>query len=113
MPGPIGVSGNTLRIGAVAVAQAHPIAEAFPVGDLVVVLLRWDSKQEKHGQFPNLAAVSREGAPAWVAELPTTAPGDTFVGVESRDPLVVTSWSGHRCTVDAATGRIVASTFVK
>jgi len=65
------------------------------------------------GAFNNLFAVAARGERVWVAELPESGT-DEYVGIPSRDhPLVASSWSGFRCTLDMATGRILRKVFTK
>jgi hypothetical protein len=111
MTGPVEFENRTLRIGSIIVELEHPIVEAFLAGDLVVVLFRYDS--DPRMRFENLRAFTRQGALAWVAELPTSSGLDAYVEVASRDPLVVASWSCHRCTLDPRTGRVTGKTFTK
>lgn len=109
----VAFEGRTLRIGSLEVELEFPIAEAFACGDIVIVLLRHDADSRTFGQFPNLVGLTERGERSWVAELPTTDSGDTYVSVSSRQPLVATSWSCHRCTLDPRSGRIVGRVFTK
>jgi hypothetical protein len=112
MIGPVGFSGRVLRIDSVRVELEHPVAEAFAVGDLVIVRFPCDAAPKSYGAFENLIALTSYGDRAWIGELPTTGT-DAYVGVSSREPLVVNSWSCFQCTLDPKSGRILRKVLTK
>jgi hypothetical protein len=110
----ISFTGDTLQIGDRWFTMAYPIDDAFPLGDLVVILFAPDSRPSLGGQFPNLIAVEpATGNQVWQAELPTTYTGDAYYQVRSRDPLVAASVKSFVCRIDPATGKVVEKEFVK
>lgn len=91
----------------------YTIVDAFEFNNLVVVLFDPDDYTLKFGQFANLLAINAAGKHIWTAELPTTASGDRYYKIASKQPLIVYSVCSYECEIDCATGRIVKSTFFK
>jgi len=112
MIGSVGFDGRVLRIDSLRVELEHPIAEAFVLGELVVVLFPYEAAPRSYGAFDNLIALTRRGERAWVAELPTHG-NDAWVDILSREPLVATSWSSLQCTLDPRSGKILRTDVVK
>lgn len=108
----VGFDGRVLRIDGLEVELEHPIAEAFILGDLVIVRFPYDAAPRSYGAFDNLLAMNSRGERAWVAEL-TESGTDSYVAISSRDPLVAHSWSCFRCTLDVASGKILQKVFTK
>lgn len=103
----LAVGDNSFRI-------AHPVADAFALGDLVIVLFDPDSVARKFGQFANLVAIDpSNGEQVWEAELPSSTTGDHYYKVASHDPLVAYSAQSFVCTIDATSGKIRDKEFVK
>ena len=116
MIGSVGFSGRVLRIDSLQVELEYPIAEAFALGDLVIVRFPYDAELKRsgksYGAFDNLFALTGRGERAWVAELPTNGT-DSYVAISSREPLVANSWSCFQCTLDPKSGKIVSTVFTK
>ena len=59
----------------------------------------------------NLRAYAPSGEVLWQAEQPEA--NDHYYMVQSRDPLVVLSFSAYRCNIELASGRILEKTKLK
>ena len=105
-------SGRELTVNGACVVTEEPIADAFEIGDIVIVLIDAPAVI-KHGQFQNLLAFDRLGRRLWTADLPTTNTGDTYYAIGSRDPLVALSTQSFDCEIDTTTGHIMRKTFTK
>jgi hypothetical protein len=106
-------SGKTILVSGKPIHLDYPVANAFQLGDKLVVLLDPDAYTEKFGQFRNLIALTLDGKLLWTAELPTNMGGDTYYRVSSKDPLVADSFSSYACKIDDTTGKIKAKSFFK
>lgn len=110
--------GDIVRIQGRPVRMDFIVRDAFWAGDRAVVLLDANAyldnptygAQRRRSRDPirNLRAYAPSGELLWQAELPEFE--DHYYMIESREPLVALSFSGHRCDVDVATGRIVKKT---
>ena len=91
-----------------------PAQEFFTRGDRVIALLDPDKgPYHPNNRYANLVCYAADGTLVWRAELPTSGGGDCYFKVRSEDPIVVSSFSSYRCTIDPETGRIVDRTFLK
>jgi len=100
------VDGNVLEL-------EFPVAEAFELDKIIIILYDPDAYASKFGQFPNLIALLPSGERLWTAELPTTTSGDRYYKIASRIPLVAYSIYSEECEIDPATGRIISHRFIK
>lgn len=109
----ISFSGNIILVENHSISAAYPVAEAFQLGDKIVVLYDPDAYQENFGQFKNLVALTLEGETFWTAELPTNDSGDRYYKVSSKKPLIAYSIYSYACEIDESNGKIVSRTFFK
>lgn len=66
------------------------------------------------GRHRSLVCIADDGSLVWRAELPAGSQPDAYVAVSVGDTEIsASSWSGHRVVLDAETGRILRSDFVK
>lgn len=66
------------------------------------------------GRHRNIVCVADDGSVVWRAELPPGSQPDAYVAVSVGDTEIsASSWSGYRVVLDAETGRILRSDFVK
>ena len=100
----ITVSGRSWRVD-------FPVQDARLIRHAVVVL--YDYSSGPRYQFANLEAFDLEGQKLWTAETPTTESSEAYVSIESADPLVVTSFTAFRWTIDPETGKILEREFTK
>jgi hypothetical protein len=105
--------GPTLVIGARHLTMPYPVKDAFQLGNRIVVLLDPDANMTPDRQFHNLMALDSKGDIAWVAELPTGKPADTYCRIVSRQPLRADSFCSYECEIDLDTGKIVSRRFFK
>ena len=110
---PISFSERTVNVRSKSIELEYPVANAFMLGDKIIVLFDPDAYTEKFGQFKNLIAVNADGEKIWTAELPTNESGDRYQQVSSRSPLVAYSWKSFDCEIDESTGRIKKKIFTK
>ena len=86
------------------------IVQILPLGDNIIV-------REDYYRFPrgrsNVYCLDSELRPVWFAE--TLASNEAYANqvTETNGCLVCCSWEGARCTIDAATGRILHKEFAK
>lgn len=79
-------------------------------GTHCVLLL--DPDASKRSAFENLLCIDRNGAPVWIAKLPTSP--DVFLNlISTSEGLVATTWSGLQILLDQHTGAELKRTFVK
>jgi hypothetical protein len=91
------------------------------IGDLIVVLLDpdvylaepsyQDARRAGGPALRNLQAFSLAGEKIWEAEMPEAA--DYYYEITSDAPIAALSFSGYRCELDAANGRITDREFLK
>lgn len=98
--------------------HGHPLGlpveevQTIPGTGTAVVLL--DYMAQPSGPFENLISVDSDGAVVWRARLPSDSGTDAYVSFSLEgDQLVAHAWSGHRVTIEAATGKIRDSKFTK
>ncbi|MGQ0430295.1 MAG: hypothetical protein ACT4UQ_10205 [Gammaproteobacteria bacterium] len=113
--------GDIVRIDGRPVRMEFMVRDAFWAGDRAVVLL--DPKaylddptygaQRRRSRKPvhNLRAYAPSGEKLWEAEQPKLE--DHYYRIDSREPLVALSFSGFRCELDVASGRIQMKTKLK
>jgi len=66
------------------------------------------------GRHRNIVRVADDGSVVWRAELPPGSQPDAYVAVSVSDTEIsASSWSGYRVVLDAETGQILRSDFVK
>lgn len=113
--------GDIVRIQGRAVRMEFMVRDAFWAGGRAIVLLDPTAymddptfgAQRRRSRDPvhNLRAYAPSGELLWRAEQPEFE--DHYYMVESREPLVALSFSGHRCDIDLASGRILKKTTLK
>ena len=113
--------GDIVRIQGRAVRMDFMVRDAFWADDRAVVLLDPTAyldnptygAQRRRSRDPihNLRAYAPSGEMLWQAEQPEFE--DHYYMIESREPLVALSFSGHRCDLDLASGKILKSTKLK
>lgn len=113
--------GDIVRIQGRPVRMEFMVRDAFWAGDRAVVLLDPSAylddptygAQRRRSRDPihNLRAYAPSGAMLWQAEQPEFE--DHYYLIESRDPLVALSFSGHRCDLELASGRILKAAKLK
>lgn len=82
------------------------LAFSLPSSDDCVVLLKYSAGSQ------NLVRCRPDGSIAWQAELPGSE--DAYTRVEwANQGLIANSWYGYRVQLDAETGRILSTEFVK
>lgn len=72
-----------------------------------------DYMAQPSGPFENLVRVDGQGRVVWRAPPPPGSVGDAYVSFSVEGDNVANSWSGYRVILDAATGKICESRFVK
>jgi hypothetical protein len=113
--------GDIVRIQGRPVRMDHMVRDAFWAGDRAIVLLDPNAyldnpaygAQRRRSRNPihNLRAYAPSGEMLWQAEQPEFE--DHYYMIESREPLVALSFSGHRCDLDPASGKILRKTRLK
>ena len=111
--------GDIVKIDGKSVRMQYMVRDAFWADGRAVVLLDPDAFLDAPGgarkaprdPVKNLRAYSPSGEMLWQAEQPEV--NDHYYLVESRDPLVVLSFSAYRCAIDLASGRIMDRTKLK
>ncbi|MBX3704371.1 MAG: hypothetical protein KF822_11415 [Steroidobacteraceae bacterium] len=113
--------GDIVRIQGRPVRMQFMVRDAFWTGDRAVVLLDPSAylddptfgAQRRRSRDPihNLRAYAPSGQMLWQAEQPEFE--DHYYRIESREPLVALSFSGHRCDLDLASGKILRKTRLK
>lgn len=114
------VASGTLRIERAGVvlysgsvlARAVEDATFLDDVDLVAVLT-----EPEPGWRPssNLVAITPAGDLAWIADLPDSSGGESYVSISRAEDggLCATSWSGYRVSIDGRSGAIVRRAFTK
>jgi len=111
--------GDIVKIDGKPVRMQYMVRDAFWADGRAIVLLDPDAFLDAPGgarkaprdPVKNLRAYSPSGEMLWQAEQPEV--NDHYYLVESRDPLVVLSFSAYRCAIDLASGRIMDRTKLK
>ncbi len=110
----VSFAAQSIVVGDKTFQMPHPVADAFALAAVVIVLLDPDSVMSRFGQFRNLMAIDPlTGEQVWAAELPSSTTGDRYYKVASREPLVAYSVKSFVCTIDASTGKISEKDFEK
>ena len=89
------------------------VKQTFQLGERKIVLFDTDNVIPLAGQSPNLVCYASDGSIDWIAELPTSQTGETYVEVTSINPLVAYAFFSWKCTIDTKTGRIIEQEFLK
>lgn len=107
--------GNRVMIAGRTISLRHPVDQAIRRGDQLVVRYAVTEHLGRPGTFPNLEAVRLDGTVEWTAELPTNETGDCYyeMEVDGSGILIGRSFKSYVCQIDWASGKIVASEFVK
>ena len=111
--------GDIVKIDGKSVRMQYMVRDAFWADGRAVVLLDpaafldapGGARKAPRDPVKNLRAYSPSGEMLWQAEQPEV--NDHYYLVESRDPLVVLSFSAYRCAIDLASGRIMDRTKLK
>ena len=113
--------GDIVRIQGRPVRMEFMVRDSFWAGERAVVLLDPDAyldslaygTQRRRSRDPihNLRAYAPSGEMLWQAEQPEFE--DHYYRIESHVPLVALSFSGHRCDLDLASGKILRKTKLK
>ena len=104
--------GEELIVSGKRFKMSFPIYDIAEYDDRIVVLFVY-SADDGIGQFKNLIAVDREGNEIWKAEHPSTDSSSAYVKIDHGDPLVAWNFSGHKCSIDLDSGRIIDTVFTK
>ena len=111
--------GDIVKIDGKPLRMEYMVRAAFWVDGHAVVLLDPDAFMDAPGgarkaprkPINNLRAYAASGELLWQAEQPEA--NDHYYLVESRDPLVVLSFSAYRCDIELSRGRILEKTKLK
>jgi len=111
--------GDIVKINGKPVRMEYMVRDAFWADGCAVVLLDPDAFLDAPGgarkaprkPVRNLRAYAPSGEVLWQAEQPEA--NDHYYRVESREPLVVLSFSAFRCDIDLSSGRILKKTSLK
>ena len=112
--------GDIVKIDGRSVRMEYMVRDAFWADGRAIVLLDPDAfldhpayggRKAPRNPVQNLRAYAPSGEMLWQAEQPEV--NDHYYLVESRDPLVVLSFSAYRCAIDLASGRIMDRTKLK
>lgn len=92
---------------------ARPVEDAIPLDDVELVAVLTEAEVGWHPSS-NLVAIPA-GDLAWIAELPDSSGGESYVSIHRADEgeLGATSWSGYRVTIDRRSGAILRRAFTK
>ena len=111
--------GDIVKIDGKPLRMEYMVRDAFWADGCAVVLLDPDAFLDAPGgarkaprkPVRNLRAYAPSGEVLWQAEQPEA--NDHYYRVESREPLVVLSFSAFRCDIDLSSGRILKKTSLK
>ena len=111
--------GDIVKIDGKSVRMEYMVRASFWVDGCAVVLLDPDAFLDAPGgarkaprkPINNLRAYAASGEMLWQAEQPEA--NDHYYMVESREPLVVLSFSAYRCDIELSSGRILEKTKLK
>ena len=111
--------GDIVKINGKPVRMEYMVRDAFWADGCAVVLLDPDAFLDAPGgarkaprkPVRNLRAYAPSGEVLWQAEQPEA--NDHYYHVESRDPLIVLSFSAYRCNIELSSGRILEKTKLK
>ncbi len=90
----------------------RPILDTCEIDKRVVVIFDYMS-YPKSGQAKNMVAFDMEQKELWTAEHPTTQTNDAYVKFTGGDPLRAWNFACYHCTLDPATGKLLAAEFTK
>jgi len=112
---------NSVLVSGVEILLPWPVLQVVEQGSQIFVLLDPDAylkdasymNRIREGDLPikNLMAFSRNGEKLWEAEFPENP--DYYYKIVSGLPLVVNSFSSHRCEIDSQDGSIKRIEFLK
>jgi hypothetical protein len=108
----ISFSGCEVVVRGRAWSVPYPVRQAVLLDDRVLIVYDYMAGPT-HSQFRNLEAFTLDGTWLWTAEHPTSNTAGAYVRITSESPLVVDSFVGFDCTLDPATGRLLARRFTK
>jgi hypothetical protein len=106
--------GDIVKIDGRSVRMEYMVRDAFWADGRAIVLLDPDAfldhpayggRKAPRNPVQNLRAYAPSGEMLWQAEQPEA--NDHYYLVESREPLVVLSFSAYRCDIELASGRII------
>ena len=111
--------GDIVKIDGKPLRMEYMVRDAFWADGCAVVLLDPDAFLDAPGggrkaprkPVRNLRAYAPSGEVLWQAEQPEA--NDHYYHVESREPLVVLSFSAYRCDIELSSGRILEKTKLK
>ena len=111
--------GDIVKIDGKPLRMEYMVRDAFWADGCAVVLLDPDAFLDAPGgarkaprkPIRNLRAYAPSGEVLWQAEQPEA--NDHYYLVESREPLVVLSFSAYRCDIELSSGRILEKTKLK
>lgn len=112
--------GDIVKIDGKPLRMEFIVRDAFWAGSHAIVLLdphaffddpAYGGRKAPRDPVKNLRAYAPSGELQWEAEQPEVQ--DHYYIIETRDPLVALSFSGYRCVLDLASGRILAKTKLK
>jgi len=90
----------------------YPVLDARLIGELVIVLYDYMAFP-REGPSRNLFAYGSDGSEVWRAEDIGQGRTDGYTNFMSETPLVVGNFSSYTCTIDVATGGVIAKVFTK
>ena len=112
--------GDIVRIDGKPLRMEFMVRDAFWAGGQAVVLLdphaflddpAYGGRKAPRDPPRNLRAYAPSGEMLWQAEQPEFE--DHYYRIENREPLVALSFSGHRCDLDLASGKILKAAKLK
>jgi hypothetical protein len=99
---------NEVQINGYSWKTPFSIRDACLAGDRVVIIYSPYERPEPQGKFHNMEAFSVEGEKLWTAEHPRPKdPNDVYLRFFSSEPLIAGNFACLKCTLDAATGKIL------
>ncbi|MBX3704370.1 MAG: hypothetical protein KF822_11410 [Steroidobacteraceae bacterium] len=115
------MKGNVVVVNGNAIDVGMQVLDARMSGDIVLVLIDPDSylldpeyrRKRNAGMaaIRNLRAFTMNGSALWEAEMPEDA--DYYCKIVQASPIEMDSFSSFRCRIDARTGKIISTRFMK
>ena len=112
--------GDIVKISGKPLRMEYMVRDAFWAAGHAIVLLdphaflddpAYGGRKAPRHPPKNLRAYAPSGELQWEAQQPEVQ--DHYYMIESREPLVALSFSGFRCDIDLASGRILAKEKLK
>lgn len=92
----------------------RPVEDGIPLDDVDLIGVLIEAEVGWHPSS-NLVAITPAGDLAWIAELPDSSGGESYVSIQSapEGQLAATSWSGYHVIIDRRSGSILRRSFTK